>query len=289
MRLESYFARTGYAGPATPTRDVLGNLLRAHVFTVPFENLDVQLGQTLTIDPEAAFDKIVTRNRGGWCYEHNGLFGWALSRIGFEVTRVAAAVMRGDRGAIADNNHLTLLVRTADSDDRWLVDVGFGGSMTAPIQLREGTHEQAPFRLGLRQLAARSWQFWEDIGKGEFSFDFACEPADEAALDRKCRYLQTSPDSSFVQNLVAQLRQPDAHTTLRGKVFSHATSAGITTRTLESPDDLTTTLGDVFGLNVPEVAELWSRIEARHEAFLREQPLADTYEIRSRAHDKPLG
>jgi N-hydroxyarylamine O-acetyltransferase len=209
--------------------------------------------------------------------------------MGFQVTRVAAAVMRGDRGSIADNNHLTLLVRTADSDDRWLVDVGFGGSMTAPIQLREGAHDQAPFRLGLRQLAAGSWQFWEDIGKGEFSFDFTCEPADEAALDRKCRYLQTSPDSSFVQNLVAQLRRPDAHTTLRGKVFSHATSAGITTRTLGSPDDLTTTLRDVFGLNVPEVAELWSRIEARHEALLREQPLADTYEIRSRAHDKPLG
>ena len=287
MRLETYFDRIGYTGPATPTLDVLGDLLRAHILSVPFENLDVQLGQSLTIEPEAAFDKIVNRNRGGWCYEHNGLFGWALSEIGFDVTRVAAAVMRADRGNIADNNHLTLLVRT-DDKDTWLVDVGFGGSMIAPIQLREDEHDQAPFRIGLRQLDANRWQFWEDAGDGEFSFDFAAEAADEAALDRKCRYLQTSPDSSFVLNLVAQIRLPDAHTTLRGKVFSQASSEGIATRILESPDELVTTLREQFGLDVPEVADLWPRIEHRHAELFREKELTDTYEIRSRSHNKPL-
>ena len=119
MELETYFDRIGYAGPATPTTAVLGSLLRAHVLRVPFENLDVQLGRSTTVDPEAAFDKIVTGNRGGWCYEHNGLFGWVLSAIGFDVMRVAAAVMRAERGSIADSNHLTLLVRTERAVRRW--------------------------------------------------------------------------------------------------------------------------------------------------------------------------
>ncbi len=288
MQLEQYFRRTGYQGPVAATLEVLSDLLRAHAFAVPFENLDVQLGHSLTNDPTAAFDKIVNGRRGGWCYEQNGLFGWALSEIGFEVTRVAAAVMRADRGPIADSNHLALLVRTAASDQQWLVDVGFGGSMTAPIPLREDSYDQHPFRIGLRQLSANSWQFWEDAGKGEFNFDFAAEPADEAALTRKCRYLQTSPDSGFVQSLVAQVRLPDAHMTLRGRIVSRLDAAGVATRVIGSCDDLVATLRDDFRLDVPEVAELWPRIEQRHAEWLRENELADTYELRTRPRNQPL-
>ena len=109
MKLNQYFERIGYQGPAEPTVNVLGDLLRAHALCVPFENLDVQLGHSLTVDPGDAYEKIVTRQRGGWCYEQNGLFGWALSEIGFGVTRLSAAVMRAERGEIADGNHLTLV------------------------------------------------------------------------------------------------------------------------------------------------------------------------------------
>ena len=116
MDLDGYFRRIDYSGDVQPTRPVLAALLRAHVCSVPFENLDVQLGRALTIEPEAAYEKIVNRRRGGWCYEQNGLFGWALTKVGFDVTRVAAAVMRHERGEISDANHLTLLVRTNDSD-----------------------------------------------------------------------------------------------------------------------------------------------------------------------------
>ena len=34
MQLQQYFARIAYDGPAAPTRDVLANLLRAHVLSV---------------------------------------------------------------------------------------------------------------------------------------------------------------------------------------------------------------------------------------------------------------
>ncbi len=276
VQLETYFERIGYTGPSAPTQDVLAELLRAHALRVPFENLDVQLGRSTTTDPEAAYDKIVTRNRGGWCYEQNGLFGWALSAIGFEVTRVSAAVMRADRGRVADDSHLALLVGTVDSDVLRLVDVGFGGSLIEPIQLREGEYDQDPFRIGLRQLTASRWQFWENAGDGVFSFDFLAEAADEAALERKCRYLQTSADSSFVQNLVAQMRLPDSHVTLRGKVFSRLSPTGETKRLIESPDELVTALHDVFGLDVPAIAALWPRIEQRHAAVFRDEPSADT-------------
>ena len=128
MRLECYLERIGYKGSANPDLECLKKIHLHHALSVPYENLDTQLGRPVDQDNERIFEKIVTKRRGGWCYEQNGLFGWALSQIGFEVTRVAAAVMRAERGEDSAANHLALLVRTADTDDTWLADVGFGGS-----------------------------------------------------------------------------------------------------------------------------------------------------------------
>jgi N-hydroxyarylamine O-acetyltransferase len=288
LLLSDYLERISFNDEPAPALDVLGRLLAHHVQRVPFENLDVQLGARLSTDPAAAYEKIVLKQRGGWCYEQNGLFGWALSEIGFDVTRVAAAVMRIERGNVAHANHLCLLVKPADADETFLVDVGFGGSMIAPIPLAESDHQQAPFHIGLRKTNDDHWRFWEDLGKGEFSFDFKAETADEAALSKKCDFLQTDPSSGFVQNLVAQIRLPDQHKTLRGKVFSLATSRGIETTILSSADELLAVLRDEFRLDVPDVRDLWPRVEQRHAELLREKELTDTYEIRSRTNNKPL-
>jgi N-hydroxyarylamine O-acetyltransferase len=249
--------------------------MRAHNHNVPFENLDVQLGRALTTKVEDAYDKIVTAGRGGWCYEQNGLFGWALSQIGFDVRRIAASVMRAQRGHSSDANHLTLLVNVPNDDRRWLADVGFGGSLLQPIPLQEASHCHAPFALGLRQLDDGCWQFWERLGADEFSFDFRDVPADERALSARCRDLQTNPESSFVQTFVCQLRRPDHHLVLRGRVFSIVTSEFKRERVLESADELVATLSDEFGLIAPEEARLWEKICERHLQFLAQNQRAD--------------
>ena len=271
MRVNDYFERIGWSGPASPTRETLGPLVRAHNHTIPFENLDVQLRNTLTTEVEEAYDKIVNRGRGGWCYEQNGLFGWALAEIGFDVQRVAASVMRSESGPRSHANHLTLLVSVPDDDTRWLVDVGFGGSLLHPIPFAEGAHEHSPFTVGLRQLDDGSWQFWEDFGEGEFSFDFEDVPADEEAMRVRCDFLQTSPEAGLFLNLVCQLRRPSAHVVLRGRVFSVRTSEGKSERLLESADDLVTTLRDEFELNVPGAVDLWDRVCERHEEIVAEK------------------
>jgi len=285
MRLQHYFDRIAYQGASRPDLDTLIALQRHHVCSVPFENLDVQLGRPVTIAAEDAYEKIVVNGRGGWCYEQNGLFGWALSEIGFEVTRMAASVMRQKRSDVMDANHLCLLVGIPDSNKQYLVDVGFGGSMILPIELLEAEYSQAPFRIGLRELPDASWRYWERIGSGdEFSFDFLVEPASEAALAAKCNFLQSDASSSFVQNLVAQLRLPEQHKTLRGRVLSIATADGIESSIIDSADDVVATLAKHFYLEMPEVADLWPKITARHEELLRQKALTDTYEIRARTN-----
>jgi N-hydroxyarylamine O-acetyltransferase len=268
MRLQHYFDRIGYRGERRPTLATLCALQHAHVTSVPFENLDVQLGRPLTIDAEAAYEKIVNRGRGGWCYEQNSLFGWALSEVGFKVTRLAAAVMRQDRGDASRANHLCLLVNCADTTGNYLADVGFGGSMIKPVRLEQSEHTQPPFRLGLKRLSDRYWRFWEDLGRGAFSFDFIEKPASEVALAEKCDFLQNDPSSGFVLNLVVQLRSPLQHMSLRGRVLSIATVSGTESQTLGSGNEIVATLAERFHLDMPEAADLWPKIVARHEALL---------------------
>jgi len=68
VELAAYLERIGYAGPARPDLATLRAVHRAHLQAIPYENLDVQLGRPVSIDPAAAYDKIVRRRRGGWCY-----------------------------------------------------------------------------------------------------------------------------------------------------------------------------------------------------------------------------
>ena len=265
IKLQHYFDRIGYSGAVEPTLTSLAALQQAHVCSVPFENLDVQLGRPLSILVDEAFDKIVVNSRGGWCYEQNGLFGWALSEIGFDVRRIAASVMRERSGTESEASHLCLLITSPESNTRYLADVGFGGSMIKPIALIEAEHDQPPFKLGLERLDDGYWQFWESLGDGRFSFDFEDEPACESSLASKCANLQSDPSSSFVLNLTAQLRSSDQHSMLRGRVLTVAKAGATESKTLNSPEELVSVLANEFHLDVHETTALWPGILKRHE------------------------
>jgi len=262
MNLAAYLERIGHSGAVEPDLATLQAISRAHIATVPFENLDVQLGRPVSTDLSALFAKLVERRRGGWCFEQNGLLGWALGQIGFDVRRVAAGVMRVVRGDAAVGNHLALIVTLGGRP--WLVDAGFGGSQAAPLPLESGERLDAPFTVSLAETDGY-WRFAERVGDGEpFSFDFRADPADEDLLARQCATLQSDPDSVFVQNLVVQRRQGDTHVTLRGRVFGVRSSAGEEKRVIDSADELVALLRDRFDLDLPEAAGLWDKICARH-------------------------
>lgn len=273
MKLAAYFDRIGYSGPEAPDFATLNALMRAHAGAVPFENLDVQLGRRTGIELPGIYAKIVGARRGGWCYEQNGLFGWALGALGFEVRRISCGVLRVANGDAAIGNHLGLIV-TLDGKP-WLVDVGFGGSQAAPIPLAEGEHAHAPYGIRLARADDGYWRLseWIEPGK-EFSFDFREGPADEALFAEKCISLQTDTESPFVQNLVVQQRQGASHVTLRGRLLSRRDAEGETRRLVGSADELVETIGIVFGLDVPEIAGIWDRIAERHAALFPDDAAA---------------
>ena len=72
MDLQALFDRIGYTEGGTDTERLI-RLHRAYATHVPFENLDVYNGRDVSLKTDDLFDKIVTRRRGGYCFELNGL------------------------------------------------------------------------------------------------------------------------------------------------------------------------------------------------------------------------
>ena len=99
LDLQAYMARVGYSGPVAPTESVLCALHRAQVFAIPFENLDIHLGRPIRLDAASLWAKLVNGQRGGYCYELNGLFLLVLRRLGFAVTCLAGRNLMNMRRA----------------------------------------------------------------------------------------------------------------------------------------------------------------------------------------------
>ena len=264
MDLSSYLRRIGFVGEPRPDLATLRRIQRGHITHIPYENLDVQLGRRLTVSREEAFDKLVTRRRGGWCYEMNGLLWWALETVGFDVLPMTGAVRRAERGESAIGNHLALTVRL---DRDYLVEVGLGDGPSEPVPLDEGEHREQWRDLRIERVEGGWWRFRNYENSFAASFDFRREPVDWKVLENKCNWLQTSPESIFVQNAVCMLPSASGFTMLVGRVLKTIAESGTTSRTVNSAEEYGDLLASSFGLELRDAGKLWPAIVRRHEAL----------------------
>ena len=263
MNLDRYLERIGYQGTASPTADrtALEWLMKTHVNAVTFENLNQQLGRPVSMDLQSTFDKVVEEHRGGWCFELNSLFAWALEQLGFEVQILPGLVGRQE-GAPLVADHMLLRV---DLDQPYLVDVGFGGGLAQPIPLQTGTDLQAPYKVSVQVLGDGYVRYGEQVGDKTATYDFSLEPVDVDHFEGACHRLQTDPESPFLRTLTAQRRDGDQHLVLRGLVLRRIGRDTAEETVFTSAAQLVDCLKHTFGLDVPEVSTIWPTLLQRHE------------------------
>ena len=274
MNLKRYLDRIGYRGSTRPTLEVLRDIHRAHACGITYENLDVVLQTPVDQDIGRIFNKIVDQGRGGWCYEMNGLLGWALTEIGFDVTRVCGGVMRTERGDDSFGNHLMLRVRLDEQD--WIADVGLGDGIIEPILLTAGTHSHYGRSFRLERLAAQEWRFHNRSGGLPLSYDFVEGTDTERRLAHTCASLQNDPESMFRQNVICQRMSEVGGVMLLGRVLRDFDPKK-PRLLLDSETELKTTLSEVFKLKVPPLANLWSQVEERHQLLFGDTPVEDIH------------
>jgi N-hydroxyarylamine O-acetyltransferase len=182
---------------------------RAHVTSIPFENLDPQRGVPVSLALEDLEQKLVAGGRGGYCFEQNLLLKAAFEALGAEVDLFLARVRFGTGGVLRPRSHLVLGVHADGAS--WHADVGFGlGSLVEPLPFGPGiAHEQSGWRFRIVEdgpefvLQTAEGEGWMDL------YGFVPEPVPFIDVETSNWWTSTNPRSPFVTGLIAAIQDPD--------------------------------------------------------------------------------
>jgi N-hydroxyarylamine O-acetyltransferase len=250
--LDAYLWRIGFGGERVPRLDTLCALHFAHATTIPFENLDIQMGLPIRLDLAALQDKLVRRRRGGYCFEQNTLFLTALKTLGFEAIACEARVRLG-APEVLPRTHMLLVVRLEGG--LWLCDVGFGGEgLLWPVAMDGEPHGQ--FLNTYRVVPEGVVHILQSLHGGAWTdlYAFQSEPQFPVDFEVANHYTSTHPESRFVKTLTAQLPGPEVRRILRNRAYAELRGDQVEGRELAA-DEVIPMLRGTFGIEVPEGAQ----------------------------------
>lgn len=248
--LAAYLDRIGVERPEALDAAALRVLHRAHLLAVPFENLSIHLSEPISLDGDALLGKIVTRRRGGFCYELNGAFALLLRALGAEVTMVSARVYgNGSLGPPFD--HLALLVRLPDGTGPWLADVGFGSHTVYPLQFRSRQDQHDP--AGAFRLADAEDGDVDVVKGGEPQYRVEPRGRSLADFGPTCWYQQTSPASHFTRSTICSRLTGDGRLSISGHTLIRTSNGVRTEEELTGGEALLAAYRDHFGVVLDQV------------------------------------
>lgn len=244
--LPAYLARIGYQGPVSADMGTVRELMRRQLFTVPFENLDVQAGKIVSLVPEEIVEKIVHRKRGGYCYEVNGLFAMALEALGISYQFVAARPMFYP--VRRPKTHMAIVASI--EGEKWLCDLGFGSyGIRAPMLLDadelEVRQDDDFFVLKKEETGYLLQAMVDGVWTSQYAFDLSPQ---EWIDFTPANYLNsTHPDAVFVQKILVVLHNQNGRSILFGDNLK-IIEGGRVTNTIVAKHERDSVLENVFGL-----------------------------------------
>jgi len=258
VNLDSYFQRLNYAGPKSPTLDTLNALSAAHAQQIPFENLNLLLGRGVPLGLAELEQKLLTEQRGGYCFEQNTLFLEVLRALGFSATPISARVrLQQPRSYTPPRTHVFLRVELPSGPH--LVDVGVGAlSLTSALSLEERGEQRTPHEP--RRITFEDGRYFHQVRFGDAWSD-VCEFTLEEmpSIDRELAnwFVSTHPQSHFKSRLVVARALPNGArvSLLNRELTLRPRGEPAQTRLLTSPSELLEALAEHFSLHFPAGTE----------------------------------
>ncbi|MCL9773356.1 arylamine N-acetyltransferase family protein [Vibrio methylphosphonaticus] len=204
IQLNQYLSKLDVTSPITVDLDSLCTLHLSQHRRIPFENFDVAAGHAIRLDLDSLFDKLVLSERGGYCFEVNGLLLHALQALGFDGRALLARVHL--TGEPSGRTHQVSLVTLGDQ--HWVVDAGFGSQTPRAPLLLEAGQEQHIDHQTFRFIKEERYGFMLQVKRDNewldlYSLDlcFVCQG------DIECgnHYTSTSLHSVFTSATIAAL------------------------------------------------------------------------------------
>ena len=251
MNVEKYFARIGLQNPpAIADAYNLALLQRQHLLNVPFENLDIHGRKPSLLDTDSFSRKIVEENRGGFCYELNGLFNELLRESGFETRLLSARVSDGSGGFSEEYDHLAILVILGEMQD--LADVGFGAFTAGPLQFVPGVEQQDQAGIFMiRRLEDEYFEVLKKVSNGwKSEYKFKPYGHDLSEFAAMCDHHQTSPASHFTKGKLCSLMTLNGRKTLTDSKYILSSNGEKTEIAVSSESEFDEILFREFGIRL---------------------------------------
>ena len=173
-----------------------------HIARYSFNSLAVVLGQEISLEIEAVFNKLAVNKRGGYCFEHNKLVMHVLAELGFDVRLLLAKVVYNRDIDVARTHRVTLL--TLEGVD-YIVDAGFGHfGARFPVKLELGLEQDqgdAVYRIIQNTKKDYCYQIYKDDAFFTL-YTFNLHHYSEAECLPAHFYSHKSPEAAFVNNMV---------------------------------------------------------------------------------------
>lgn len=251
--VNGYLGRIGVDRPPALDEAALADLHRAHQMTIPFENLSIHLGEAISLTEDDLTRKLLTRRRGGFCYELNGTFALLLESLGASVTRVAARVY-SDGWPGPPFDHLALLVQLPGEIRTWLADVGFGAHSTFPLRFDDRGEQADPG--GVFQLADAEDTDVDVLQNGEPVYRLERRGRALADFTPSCWWQQTSPTSHFTQKPICSRLTERGRISITGRTVIRTEDGNRNEQPLDSDTALLAAYREHFGIRLDRVPAL---------------------------------
>ena len=251
-----YLERIGFKGEPKVDYATLAELQYRHFLSVPYENIGILEGAPpLSLNIDDIYEKVVTRKRGGYCFELNALLNWLLCEIGFKTTNYFARFLLDEIG-IPMRRHR--IVRVEIAGEYYLADVGVG-TITPEKSLKLVENEETEIRGILYKFTRESffgWVLWirkpgEISEKNKWTQLYSFTDDEQAEIDfvQPSFYCQFCPDSRFNKHMIIAIRTETGKYSLSGNILriSDFTAGTSETKECES-DEIPAILKKYFGI-----------------------------------------
>jgi len=247
-----YLALLGIEHPA-PSLENLTRLVKAHVLTVPFENVTAHLRRRAhdgspvpAPDPVELLDAWERRSGGGVCFEIAAMAVPLVRSLGYDAHLILAHIS-GPFGHQAIVVHL--------DGRRYLLDLGI--AVFAPIPLDEVVevnHLGVRFRfrpsdLTPRLPAGEEWirDRWSDEGWVQ-GCRYELQPAADTDRDAGYQHHMTPGTTWVLGSLTMNYATQDAVYALKDDQLTTFTADGKRTRIISSPEEYRQIVTEIYGL-----------------------------------------
>ena len=213
MNFNSYFKKLNIKSK-NPSLELVKALQKKHIATFSFNSIAVLLKKNISLEIEDIFEKIVTKNLGGYCFEHNALMYEVLKSLGFNVRILIAKVLNNQDIDSPRTHRITLLEW---EKEQYIVDVGFASS-TPRLVLNINNKEEEGYRIV--PLANETYQF-ELLKENKpyifYRFDLANYTEADCVMGNF--YSCSHPKAVFVNNFVVSLILPKMTLSFRNGIY----------------------------------------------------------------------